>query len=187
MPGCLSKAFSSLHTTNLTPRPSRWSKLPSPLRTAECTPVALSCWRQELPGRPTPGTHLLSQCCIGGRAILLLKCRLPQSSTEPQAMARQLNRIEGGGGRVENTGSADGFVPPAFRGLKVNSFNDGEMKQAAIYISHTHGCLPSMDNELSAVRGTVGNTRGMGKPPPCTQSSAVCSPATAAEGTERDR
>lgn len=99
-------------------------------------------------------------------------------------MARQLNRIWGGGG---NTGSADGFAPPAFKALTVHSFNDGKMKQEAIYISHTHGCLLSMDSELSAVRGTMGNTREMGKPPPCSQSSVICSQAMAVEGTERDR
>lgn len=72
-----------------------------------------------------------------------------------------------------DTGSADGFAPPAFKALTVHSFNDGKMKQEAIYISHTHGCLLSMDNEPSAVRGTMGNSREMGKPPPCSQLSAV--------------
>ena len=105
-----------------------------------------------------------------------------QASTVPQAFTKQLIP------RLRETTLAlqDGLVTNAFEGLKVNSFDNGKNKQKAIYISQIHRHLLSMDNELSAVLGTLGNTKGIQIHPPCMQSSVICRKAAPVEGTERD-
>lgn len=74
-----------------------------------------------------------------------------------QAIAKQLTpHLKG-----RKTGSPHGFVTAAFKGLKVDSFDDGKKEtEGYLHLLNPYMFTWSMDNVLSSVLGTVGNAKG---------------------------
>lgn len=131
-PGGISKAFSSLHITNLTLRSSKSSRQLFPLHTAEGTPVALYHEQQESPSRCTLVTHLLSSVLLSESKSTDNEEKQSYSAPEMPACRVQLLTPYL---REETLALQDGFVTPAFKEQKVNSFDNGKSKQKAICIS----------------------------------------------------